>query len=156
MQPTRLVTNYDEAKALKEAGWPQEMKDYDTCYAHMDLGFSRTDYNIRNEHPEWEEPAVYRWLDGCVKDLSPAALDAAAPRLDELLAFLWENGWDAQLDIQTGASLNYCVVRLVRSGEVEMNPGKAFSDPTEPIAAAVRAVLHILTSEREATPNPHS
>lgn len=96
MKAIRFTVTYDEAAALKRAGFPQEMQDGDACYAHMDLGSSRMDRDIRKTHPEWENPSLFRWKDGRVQDLVPAAFDAAAPRLEQVLARLWSEGIEAE------------------------------------------------------------
>src|SRR4051794_9287678 len=73
---TRLVTTCEEAKALKETGWPKRLTFYGCRYEEI----------VQGKHKLQPSPTYSRPL---------YAGEIAAARLAELLAFLWERDIEA-------------------------------------------------------------
>lgn len=129
---TRLITTYEEAKALKDAGWPQDVSFGSAYYVHWyafgtyELKF----HTVGASHPLGPQPLVLG--DGGI----------AALRLDELLAFLWERGWEPTIRMgyndERGEPVFLCEGLTVNS---------SFGSQDQ-IAALVGAVLHVLNSTR--------
>lgn len=122
----RLITTYEEAKALKEAGWPQTVMNashyYDTNVEDDPCGPYQSGGRFMNNHPAY----------------------LAAPRLDELLEFLWERGSHFDIGNRENA---YQPFFAITSAEDEVLDSFSEAD-LEPISVTVGAVLHVLNSER--------
>lgn len=125
----RLITTYEEAKALKEAGWPQIVSE--------NLFF----YTNHGGPPFLDILQAPGFDTG--EDLDDDQV--MAPRLDELLAFLWEGGWSPtveerdQPDEDEGQWM--CTTNIPGDGaHIITHEGE------DQIAAAVEAVIYILTN----------
>jgi hypothetical protein len=131
---TRLITTYEEAKALKDAGWPQ-----DIYAAYYSPSQTRT-----REHPS--ESCLHT---ACVPD------DAiAVPRLDELLAFLWDRGLHfgrGNIAVSSGyeeiTPLKFWDITSADYELLEQLSGE-YDAGEEPIKAAVSAVLFVLNNAK--------
>lgn len=85
---TRLITSYEEATALKDAGWSQE------------ITFGRYYYGERRV-PIIESSKSVTY--------DAAAIDCvAAPRLDQLFAFHWDRETDVAFSEESGRWWAHC------------------------------------------------
>lgn len=127
----RLITTYEEAKALKDAGWSRTVPRGGMYY-----------------RDGWETPTVADREQDLSSDLS-VTLFSSAPRLDELLAFLIATTdqmiADAAPMLAGKGGVDPYSVSLYPKGSEDFEMFKG----GDLISCAVAAVLHVLNIERQ-------
>lgn len=116
---TRLITTYEEATALKEAGWPQDWREY--AYLVVSPPFES----------QAGQPDLVHSSEDCAGDIR-----AVAPRLDELVLFLVARGYTVSLDPKGASFINRDGCLL--AGE----PRFSSSEPINALVRVVRGCLY--------------
>ncbi len=146
---TRLITTYEEAKALKAAQYPQGPR-----HQYADL------YYV----PAFDDGTPGE--DICTHaDSHECAARVRMARLDELLAFLWEQGYDTLLERwnnendQDMVSLRACKCGRPSGWKIDaaLEHDFVYESPIggdiDELTAVVQAVLYVLTEGKSAPPS---
>jgi hypothetical protein len=127
---TRLIVSYGEASLLRGAGWEQAVGDGMTYY---------------QEEPYDNVLHAYRGSESLQR---LAEREIAAPRLDELLAFLWEHEmkFDPTLFENYGGKPRLTIYSIARAewGPVTDPLNQHEFNADDHLGAVVAAVLYVL------------
>lgn len=129
MQPFRFNVLVDDARALKDAGWSQELADGDDRY----IVLGRSHAKLFSSFPVDEA----------------FELVAAAPSFHDLLGWLWQEGYFVTL--LTGPESYNCVTIQKQDDAFNMT-----AKDMNPVDLLANAVLHALRGKQREAAQPNT